>query len=335
MKKTLALLIALLMAATMLTCVAAEDEPTVYTSGNYKYILLEDGTAEISDYTGKAKDLTIPAEIDGRRVTAIGDKAFYFCDSLTSITIPDSVTTIGDNAFRSCPYLTSIFIPDSVTTIGVNPFQSCISLTSIKVSSDHPSLATIDGVLFEKSTKTLICYPYAFSAETYSIPQGIHNIGESAFSSCDSLISVTIPDSVTAIGDSAFSGCDSLTSVTIPGSVTSIGNSTFNNCWSLASISIPDSVTAIGDKAFFNCTALTSVTIPDSVTAIGNYAFSDCHALTSVTIPNSVTAIGDKAFSNCRSLTSIHVERNSYAAQYCKDNGLPYAYPDVNDWLLN
>ena len=108
------------------------------------------------------------------------------------------------------------------------------------------------------------------------------SIGNSAFSWCLSLSSITIPNSVTSIGDYAFSGCISLTSITIPNSVTSIGNSAFSECSSLTSVTIPNSVTSIGEYAFYYCDALTSVTIGNSVMSIGNYAFQDCSSLTTV-----------------------------------------------------
>ncbi|MBR6667015.1 MAG: leucine-rich repeat domain-containing protein [Clostridia bacterium] len=418
MKKFLVLLI-MLMAAVMLTS-AAEDEPTVYISGDFKYVLLEDGTAEITDYLDYKRavtELTIPATLDGHSVTSIGYQAFYGCSKLTSVTIPNSVTSIGDSAFSICSKLTSITIPDSVTSIGKNPFSNCDKLTSIIVSIDHPTFATIDGVLFEKSTKTLICYPCASKAKRYAIPQGIKIIGASAFSycnnltsvtipssvtsigdkafyNCSNLTSITIPDSVTSIGEYAFQGCSSLISITIPNSVTSIGDSAFSFCSKLTSITIPDSVTSIGrnpfrhcdkltsiivsvdhptlatidgvlfekstktlvcypraftakiyaipqdikiigDEAFYSCSSLTSITIPDSVTSIGDDAFIFCDSLTTITIPDSVTSIGDDAFYWCDALTSITVGRDSYARQYCIDNGLPYTYPDANDWLLD
>ena len=72
------------------------------------------------------------------RITTIGDEAFYGCDSLTSITIPDSVTTIGSYAFHSCSNLTSITIPDSVTTIGEGAFYSCLKLTSVYCKAVTP-----------------------------------------------------------------------------------------------------------------------------------------------------------------------------------------------------
>ena len=143
---------------------------------------------------------------------------------------------------------------------------------------------------------------------TYNgVEYSVTSIGESAFSDCSSLTSITIPNSVISIGNYAFNRCWTLTSITIPNSVTSIGEGAFFYCSSLTSITIPNSVTSIGVSAFSYCSSLTSVTIPDSVISIGESVFSDCSSLSSITIPNSVTEIGDEAFSGCIGLTSIEI----------------------------
>ena len=255
------LMVVVMMCACWTGVLAEDEERETFTSGDYEYALLDDGTIEITTYYGSANRLAIPAKLDGKTVTSIGDSAFYLCTSLTSVSIPDSVTSIGDRAFFSCSSLTSVSIPDSVMQIGVNPFIFCSSLKIISVSPEHPYFAVIDGVLFRKADKTLISYPAGIDSPTYTIPQGIIAIGNSAFYTCDSLTSITIPDSVAAIGDRAFSSCDSLTSVSIPDSVTSIGDGAFSWCDSLTSVSIPDSVTSIGEEAFSDCPNLT-LTVP-------------------------------------------------------------------------
>ncbi len=233
-------------------------------------------------------------------VTTIGQNAFFVCESLTSVTIPDSVTSIGELAFATCSSLTSVTIGDSVTEIGMGAFYHCTSLTEFtgKFAEDNGRILVVDGVL--------IAFAPAGITE-YNIPDSVTTIGGFAFGWCYSLTSVTIGDSVTTIGQYAFYDCDSLTSVNIPDSVTIIGFSAFENCDSLTSVTIPDSVTTIGERAFYYCTSLTSVTIGNSVTTIGNYAFYECYNLTSVTIGDSVTTIGEGAFSYCSSLTSVTI----------------------------
>ena len=110
---------------------------------------------------------------------------------------------------------------------------------------------------------------------------------------------------VTFIGNSAFSRCSGLTSVTIPNSVISIGSDAFYCCSGLTSVTIPNSVISIGSAAFSGCSGLTSMTIPNSVSIINDKTFSNCSGMTSLTIPNSVVYIGDDAFGRCIGLTSI------------------------------
>ena len=228
-----ALLMVVVMMCACWTGAVAEDKRETFTSGDYQYALLDDGTIEITKYNGSAKRLDIPAKLAGKTVTAIGESVFSSCYSLTTVTIPDSVTAIGDSAFSCCKALTTVTIPDSVEQIGMNPFAACSKLKTISVSPEHLYFATIDGVLFRKADKALISYPAGISSSTYTIPQGITAIGDGAFYSCDFLTSVSIPDSVTSIGVSAFSLCSSLTSVSIPDSVTSIGGFAFFLCNSL------------------------------------------------------------------------------------------------------
>ena len=244
----------------------------------------------------------------GNSVTTIGEEAFEFCKGLTSIIIPNSVTTIGERAFCGCSGLTSVSIPNSVTTIGEGAFYGCSGLTSPIYNSYY-----------------FVYMPKSYSG-SYTIPDGIKQVVESAFSSCESLTFVIIPNSVTTIEYGAFAGCSGLTSVTIPNSVTTIGEMAFYGCSSLpvfdnlryadtylievvdktlSTYTIKEETKWIGDWAFYGCSGLTSVSIPNSVTTIEYGAFAGCSGLTSVTIGNSITMIGDAAFADCSGLTSI------------------------------
>ncbi len=136
--------------------------------GNYTYIVTN-GKATITGFSSSVSgDVEILSTLGGYPVTSIGNYAFYCCNRLTSIIIPEGVTSIGNYAFSDCSSLTSIIIPEGVTSISNRTFYNCSSLITI------------------------------------TIPEGVISLGESAFNYCSSLTSINIPTSVTSIGDSAF-----------------------------------------------------------------------------------------------------------------------------------
>jgi hypothetical protein len=118
--------------------------------------------------TGASGMLIIPGAIEGKPVTSIGEDAFFECEFLTSVTIPDSVTSIGNWAFDDCTRLNGITIPENVTSIGANAFDGCINLTSI------------------------------------TIPEGVTIIKEKTFLDCWSLINITFLGNAPRLGFQAF-----------------------------------------------------------------------------------------------------------------------------------
>ena len=161
---------------------------------------------------------------------------------------------------------------------------------------------------------------YNGKAEALEIPsllegKTVTSIGTYAFSDCNSLRSVTIPGSVKNIGELAFLFCKNLTSVTLRKGVTKIGDSAFSNCLALTSVTIPEGVTDICDHAFYNCRMLTSVSLPYSVKHIGKDAFS-------------VPKTGNGSFTAPAEELTVTVPEDSYAEQYCRENGLKYVYSD-------
>ncbi len=236
---------------------ASTPEPEHHTCGDYEYIILEDGTAEITGYTLAEEYLLIPEELDGYQVTGIGEMAFFRNKSLVSVTIPDSVVYIGERTFAFCPSLKWVIIPDSVTAIGNSAFAQCPSLVSV------------------------------------TIPEGVSAVGQSAFLYCSSLASVTIPDSVSTIGTNPFMWCENLTDIIVSdnhpylavtdGLLISLADERLVCCpYTFAgdSCQVPSGIRIIGDWAFYRVPSLVSVTIPDSVTDIGTMAFDGCDSLT-------------------------------------------------------
>ena len=336
------------------------------TSGGSNTDFIYEGTDTITilRYNGAGGDVVIPSQIKGKPVTGIGEFAFALCDSLTGITIPDTVTSIGNNAFYICNNLTSVNIPAGVTCLGDKEgeanyaFVFCDSLTAINVDAANTMYSSEDGILYNKAKTTLIQYPARKTATAFTLPNGVTKISDFAFYACDSLPGITIPDIVTSIGDRAFNKCASLTAINvdagnaayssqngvlynknrtalitfppgktettfaIPDGVTDIGDSAFIRCANLTGVIIPNSVPSIGVRAFQDCTSLTSVTIPNSITSIEHGAFFGCTSLTGITIPDSVTSIGKEVFYNCTSLTAITIDTANTV--YISEDGVLY-----------
>ena len=219
-------------------------EYTITQERNMDYIILytttNGETIEPNNFdylTNTYEDGVGMLAFDGSKVTEIGKNAFYYCRSLTSVTIPESVTSIGDSAFYYCDSLTSITIPDSVTSIGDYAFYECHSLRSVYITD----IAAWCNISFGDYYSNTLRY------------------GANLYLNNELVTDLIIPDIVTSIGDYAFSYCRSLTSVTIPDSVTSIGDYAFYTCESLTSVAIGNGVTSIGSYAFYSCDSLTSV----------------------------------------------------------------------------
>lgn len=281
-------------------------------------------------------ELIIPSVHNGLPVTSIRSYAFFGCDSLTSVVIPESMTSIGESVFEGCSSL-NYNEYDNAYYLGNenNPYVVLIGAKnkSIRNCNIHSNTKVIGG--------------YAFAdcelITSIIIPDFVTSIGMMAFYECTSLTNVVIGDSVANIGSSAFSNCNSLTSIEIPDSVMSIGEGAFASCRVLKSIevdvknknyksmdgnlytkdgtiliqyaigkeessfTIPSFVISIGNKAFGWCESLLSVIIPDNVLTVGDCSFISCHLLENVVISDSVISIGNQAFCYCYSLLSVNI----------------------------
>ena len=272
-----------------------------FTKNGIRYRLLNKNQVEIKSIScSDSGEVEIPETVTAFNntfvVTGIGNSAFDFCSSLTSVVIPNTVTSIGTSAFAYCDNLVSVVIPNSVTSIGRDAFMFCGSLTSVV------------------------------------IPNSVTDVGNRAFYGCDNL-QYKEYDNAMYLGNNENpyhvlikAKTADITSCEINSNCKVIAPYAFSGRHSLTSIIIPNSVTNVCEGAF-SCSGLTSVTIGDSVTSIGKEAFSECSSLTSITIPNSVKNIGYGAFEHCPSLESItlpFVGDKEYSAN--DENPMPFGY---------
>jgi hypothetical protein len=232
--------------------------------------------------------MTIPDSV--KRIEGM---SFSGCSGLKKVSIGSSVTYIGRNAFGGCTGLTSVTIPKSVISIDVGAFDGCSGLKQFIVDKNNDKYSSQNGVLFNSTRTSLIYYPHGKKG-SYTIPNGVTNIGESAFMDCTGLTSVTIPNSVTRIegayNGGAFYGCTGLTKIAIPDSVITIGNLAFSECTSLTSIILGSGIKSMGcefgngkgydigsgDGAFQMCTKLTSAYFLGNAPPINDCEFARC-----------------------------------------------------------
>ena len=276
-------------------------------------------------------DIVIKSTYKGKKVTAIGARAFYNCSNLTSVALPDSVTTIGYQAFENCSGLTSInvgegvvkidgrafygckgltsvTIPDSVTIINDGAFYSCSKIKDIFIE-DISAWCNIRGLecLMSYSSTNKNLYLKGELVVDLIIPDNVTEIPSYAFAYCRGITNITLGKSVTTIGDCAFKECSGFTSITIPNSVMSIGFSAFAYCSGLTSVTIPDNMTTINGSVFYNCSELVSVIWNAKNCVGGKPIFVKCSKLSDVTFGKDVKTIPSYIFAYCSGLTNVTI----------------------------
>ncbi|MDO4478727.1 MAG: leucine-rich repeat protein [Lachnospiraceae bacterium] len=275
-KKYLALMLSVLCTASLTGCAGASanvgqtqtPETTEASAGDtaaenvdaaaFASEAQADGTLMITGYDGRETAVTIPAAIDGKTVTAIGDYAFECNPYIESVMLPDTLTAIGRGAFSGCNFLKTINLPAGITIIGDGAFLYCQRLNNV------------------------------------TLPASLTSLGEYVFAGCIALSDVALNDTLTTIPDRTFYQCEALTGLAIPDSVTAVGKSAFAKCTGLTAIELPAAVETVGDWAFSDCEALTTVTYP--CREIGQGVFERCRGLQSIIFENGLTSIGDRAF---------------------------------------
>lgn len=213
-----------------------------------------------NEYKGK---VVIPAQIivDGLVINVIGiaEDAFYRCDDVTSISLPEGIKTIENSAFESISGLTEIVVPASVTSIGKCAFSDCENLREVVL-----------------------------------LPQ-MESIPEDMFESCGSLTTVNIPTSVKILEPGCFSACTSLRDIHLPEGLEKIGMAAFEMCSTLENINIPATVKDIDTRAFGSCSSLKRIVLPEGLEYVPTECFEYCENLQEVVIPASVKMVEEDA----------------------------------------
>lgn len=319
-------------------------EASAYNEGIYTYEVSSDEATITGCDNSASGAITVPPNIGGYPVTAIGNqafsfregltsvdlpdgvkvinyRAFEFCTNLTNITMPAGLTSVGEEAFYGCNSLDSVVIPVGVTSIAHDAFESCIGLKNIDVDSANTSYASDNGVLYDKNYQKLIVCP-AGKAGTVIIPNSVTEIEDAAFFRCRELTGIQIGSGVVDIGDGAFTECRLLENITIPKSVQNLGFRVFGNCDNLINIYVETGSTAFSSEngilydynknTLLTCPAgkTGQIEIAQSVIKLNGSSFYYCTGMTGILLPAGLISIEEQSFYHCSSLSSITIPAN-------------------------
>ena len=290
------------------------DSGVLKSSSMNLYLVDNDGHLDLSEYEGKIKTIEAGAfskvEIESginplqlivlpKGITTIGDDAFSYNTSLTSIKIPNTVTSIGKRAFQGCTNLTSIEIPDTVTYIGDYCFCGCNRLQKIKLSK---KIQTINQRLLQGCS----------SLTEIEIPEGVKSIGYAAFSYCNKLTTITLPASLTSFNGTALAGLSRLTEVKVAD-----GNNSFK--FENGMLLSKD-----GKTMYMALLTLTEINVPNGVVSIVGDTLSGSSA-TKIILPDTVSSnLSGTVFNGMNKLSII--ELNSTSKNLKLVDGNLYSY---------
>ena len=242
-------------------------------------------------------------------VTSISANAFRETQTLKSVTIPPTIAAIGDSAFYKCNTLAEVHISSleswcniNFTELVNNPL--CYARHLFLNDQEITELVIPEGVTEIKDYAFANCLSYT----TITIPDGVLSIGKCAFRYNSNMTSVNFGETVKSIGAGAFEYCKKLTTVRVPDSVEDLAYGVFAVCDGLTYAIIGNSVTILKSSLFYSCDRLREVVMGNSLNEITSSAFSYCRGLKTVRIPKSVTKIAEGAFEYCHNLTSIEVD---------------------------
>lgn len=286
--------------------VAVIPESEIVDSLQIKYRFNKDSTAHVVGYVGASDTLDIPADINGRRVTAIADSAFQSNSQIREVTIAEGIENLGSFAFKLCSQLKDVKLPSTLKVIGPWAFDSCVNLNQPHLPGGVTRIA--EGA-FSNCPKI----------RTFEPPPALRFLERYAFQNCIEIQEVTIPESVERMEGGVFAGCLGIQEFQIVENHSNfavVDGVIFDKSLSklvhfppgrAGSYVVTATTRVIGHRSFYGCSDLESITLPVRLKTIETQSFIQCNSLETVEIPASVDLVMDGAFSNCLRLKTVRI----------------------------
>ena len=349
----------LLLIATLLSCICNSfanngDTFKANIDGVEVQFKVTDESAkevQVGTNNGKCVDvsttgiLNIPSSVNGYTVTSIGEMAFYYCEAIDEVKIPNTIKTIQAYAFYNCG-INTINLPDGLTEIHNDAFTLCSKLKKIRLPKNVTLIqqnafdrAAIEEITIGCKSVLKMWSDNLTNVKKMTIESTVENVEEGAFKNLrllntlhvnsekvgrwfgidniQSLTTLSFGDNVKEIQKGAFVGATGITTLALPLSLECIGEEAFEGCTNITALVIPSSVHTIGYYAFCGCSSLSAISVKS-----GNSKYDsrdNCNAIietatntlflgcSSTTIPNTVVKIGISAFagSTCPSTLTV------------------------------
>lgn len=325
---------------------ASLSEPAPWSELNVKSVVISEGITVIGQQNF-CRMSSITSVSFPQSLQTIKEAAFYECSSLTGVKLAKNVKTIESGAFAGCTSLAA-FSASGVTTMGDYALQETVittfeipkkmtkfspqilfgntSLSELKVASGNTAFIAEDGVLYTKDKSTLVLFPVDKAVTQFTVPTGVKQIGDYAFSKTRNLKSVRFSN-VTTLGEGAFYDSSLSGALVLTDKITTAGSFAFDSCTEITSVKFGKGLKESPYRMFEACSSIKTIDF-GGLQTLGMRTFCDCSSLVNVTLPDRMKKWGGSVFNSCSSLktfTAKGLETIGYA-----DFAQCYALETVN-----